>query len=129
MAVTAVATSAASGAAISTINNRGDLGAVFKDVTSAESLKNYAIAGASAGFGGYMAGTDASFMTQMGTRLAVSSALKTVSNGGNSPITSERPQSGWPPTSCREPSTTKWVQASLALGYRPKSPCMQLWAA
>ncbi|QWA30086.1 DUF637 domain-containing protein [Pseudomonas sp. RC3H12] len=80
MALTAVATSAASGATISTINNRGDLGAVFKDVTSSESLKNYVIAGVSAGVGGYVA--DSSFITQMGTRLAVSSALKTVASGG-----------------------------------------------
>src|SRR5690606_8418296 len=45
----AAASGAASTAAISTINNRGDLGAVLSDVTSSESLKNYAVAGATAG--------------------------------------------------------------------------------
>ena len=45
----AAASGAASTAAISTINNRGDLGAVLSDVTSSNSLKNYAVAGATAG--------------------------------------------------------------------------------
>ncbi|WP_188637347.1 DUF637 domain-containing protein, partial [Halopseudomonas pertucinogena] len=45
----AAASGAASTAAISTINNRGDLGAVLSDVTSSDSLKNYAVAGATAG--------------------------------------------------------------------------------
>ncbi|WP_318651942.1 DUF637 domain-containing protein [Pseudomonas sp. PDM11] len=49
VALTAVATSAASGAAISTVNNRGNLGAVFKDVTSSDALKGYMVAGATAG--------------------------------------------------------------------------------
>ena len=39
IALTAAATSAASQTAISTINNRGDLGAVAKDVTSSDALK------------------------------------------------------------------------------------------
>nr|WP_312973008.1 DUF637 domain-containing protein [Pseudomonas sp.] len=49
-ATTAVTVSAASTAAISTINNRGDLGAVFKDVTSSEALKGYAVTAVTAGF-------------------------------------------------------------------------------
>lgn len=49
IALTAVATSATSNAAISTINNRGDLGAVLKDVTSSESLRGYAVGGITAG--------------------------------------------------------------------------------
>ncbi|WP_424823435.1 DUF637 domain-containing protein, partial [Pseudomonas viridiflava] len=49
VAQTAVATSAASGAAVSTINNKGNLGAVIKDVTSSETLKGYAISGVTAG--------------------------------------------------------------------------------
>lgn len=67
-----MATSAASGAAISAINNKGDLGAVVKDVTSSESLKGYVIAGVSGGIAGQ----------NIGVRLAVNSALQTVANGG-----------------------------------------------
>ncbi|MGY1446341.1 DUF637 domain-containing protein [Pseudomonas chlororaphis] len=72
VAATAVVTSAASGAAISTINNRGNLGAVVKDVTSSDSLKSYVVAGVSGGIAGQ----------SIGVRLAVNSALKTVVNGG-----------------------------------------------
>uniref|UniRef100_UPI001F47544D DUF637 domain-containing protein n=1 Tax=Pseudomonas syringae TaxID=317 RepID=UPI001F47544D len=46
----AVATSVATTAVTSTINNKGDLGAVFKDVTSANAIKGYAMAGVMAGF-------------------------------------------------------------------------------
>ncbi|PTS82061.1 hypothetical protein DBR00_18260 [Pseudomonas sp. HMWF032] len=49
VALTAVATSAASNAAISTINNRGNLGAVVKDVTSSDNLKGYATSAITAG--------------------------------------------------------------------------------
>lgn len=49
IALTAVATSATSNAAISTINNRGDLGAVVKDVTSSDNLKGYATSAITAG--------------------------------------------------------------------------------
>lgn len=49
VAATAVLTSAASGAAISTINNQGNLGAVVKDVTSSGALKGYLVSGATAG--------------------------------------------------------------------------------
>jgi len=48
-ALTAVAVSSASGAAVSTINNRGNLGAVLKDVTSEEALKGYAVGAVTAG--------------------------------------------------------------------------------
>jgi filamentous hemagglutinin len=46
----AVATGAATNAAVSVINNRGDLGAVFKDVTSSDAVKGYVISGVTAGF-------------------------------------------------------------------------------
>jgi hypothetical protein len=72
VALTAIATSAAGGAAISTINNKGNIGAVIKDVTSSESLKGYVVAGVSGGIGG----------ANIGVRLAVNSALQTVVNGG-----------------------------------------------
>ncbi|UZE08965.1 two-partner secretion domain-containing protein [Pseudomonas corrugata] len=49
IALTSVITSAASGAAVSTINNKGNLGAVFKDVTSSDSMKGYLTSAAMAG--------------------------------------------------------------------------------
>ncbi|MBD9547759.1 deaminase domain-containing protein [Pseudomonas sp. PDM01] len=48
-ALTAMMTSAASTAAVSTINNKGNLGAAFKETFSADSMKNYIVAGAVAG--------------------------------------------------------------------------------
>ncbi|MGE8045414.1 DUF637 domain-containing protein [Pseudomonas monteilii] len=45
----AVAAGAASKATVSVVNNRGSLGAVFKDVTSSNAIKGYAVAGATAG--------------------------------------------------------------------------------
>lgn len=45
----AVATAAATKGTVSLINNRGDLGAVVKDVTSADAIKGYAISGLTAG--------------------------------------------------------------------------------
>lgn len=48
-AVTAGLTGMASNAAVSTINNRGNLGAVLKDVTSNEAMRGYVVAGVTAG--------------------------------------------------------------------------------
>lgn len=45
----AVAVGAATTASISVVNNRGNLGAVLKDVTSSDALKGYAISGITAG--------------------------------------------------------------------------------
>ena len=45
----AVASGAATNATVSTINNRGNLGAVFKDVTSSDAMKGYVISGVTAG--------------------------------------------------------------------------------
>ncbi|MFJ2456465.1 DUF637 domain-containing protein, partial [Pseudomonas protegens] len=45
----AVATGVATNATVSTINNRGNLGAVFKDVTSSNAMKGYVISGVTAG--------------------------------------------------------------------------------
>ncbi|WP_301281897.1 DUF637 domain-containing protein [Pseudomonas chlororaphis] len=47
--VGAVAASASTNAAVSAVNNRGNLGAVFKDVTSSDAMKGYAISGITAG--------------------------------------------------------------------------------
>ncbi len=49
VAATAVVTSAASTAAVSTINNKGDVGKTLKDVTSTNNLKGYVTAGVTAG--------------------------------------------------------------------------------
>ncbi|KAB5627132.1 filamentous hemagglutinin N-terminal domain-containing protein [Pseudomonas putida] len=48
-AVGAVATGAATNASVSVVNNRGDLGAVVKDVTSSDAMKGYVISGVAAG--------------------------------------------------------------------------------
>ncbi|WP_256097818.1 DUF637 domain-containing protein, partial [Pseudomonas poae] len=45
----AVAAGAATNATVSVINNRGNLGAVFKDVTSSDAIKGYFISGVTAG--------------------------------------------------------------------------------
>ncbi|MBX8487687.1 DUF637 domain-containing protein [Pseudomonas cichorii] len=46
----AVATSVATTATNSAISNKGDLGAVFKDVTSSDAMKGYVLSGVMAGF-------------------------------------------------------------------------------
>ncbi|WP_244653317.1 DUF637 domain-containing protein [Pseudomonas fluorescens] len=45
----AVAAGASTNATVSVVNNRGNLGAVLKDVTSSDAMKGYVIAGATAG--------------------------------------------------------------------------------
>ncbi|AZD30693.1 two-partner secretion domain-containing protein [Pseudomonas chlororaphis] len=47
--VGAVAANASTNATVSAVNNRGNLGAVFKDVTSSDAMKGYAISGITAG--------------------------------------------------------------------------------
>ncbi|WP_041475785.1 two-partner secretion domain-containing protein [Pseudomonas ogarae] len=47
--VGAVASNAATNATVSAVNNRGDLGAVFKDVTSSDAMKGYVISAVTAG--------------------------------------------------------------------------------
>ncbi|QAY92217.1 filamentous hemagglutinin N-terminal domain-containing protein [Pseudomonas sp. ACM7] len=49
MMASAVLTSMASTAAVSTINNKGNVGAAFKDVFSSDNLKGYVLAGVTAG--------------------------------------------------------------------------------
>ncbi|MCO7036856.1 DUF637 domain-containing protein [Pseudomonas carnis] len=46
----AIAAGAATNATVSAVNNRGNLGAVFKDVTSSDAMKGYAVSGLTAGF-------------------------------------------------------------------------------
>ncbi|TBU96486.1 hypothetical protein DNJ95_19135, partial [Stutzerimonas kirkiae] len=78
VALTAVATSATSSAAISTVNNRGDLGAVFKDVTSSDALKGYLVTGVTAGL------TAGLYDQWTGTETAASSTSNAV--GANTPL-------------------------------------------
>ncbi|MGR3890719.1 DUF637 domain-containing protein, partial [Pseudomonas sp. 1152_12] len=47
--VGAVASGASTNASVSVVNNRGNLGAVFKDVTSSDAMKGYVISGVTAG--------------------------------------------------------------------------------
>ncbi|SEU15752.1 filamentous hemagglutinin, partial [Pseudomonas sp. NFR09] len=47
--VGAVATGASTNASVSVVNNRGNLGAVFKDVTSSDALKGYGVSAITAG--------------------------------------------------------------------------------
>ncbi|TBU81901.1 DUF637 domain-containing protein, partial [Phytopseudomonas dryadis] len=78
VALTAVATSATSSAAISTVNNRGDLGAVFKDVTSNDALKGYLVTGVTAGL------TAGLYDQWTGTETTASSTSNAV--GANTPL-------------------------------------------
>lgn len=72
IAANSVVSAVATNAATSTINNRVNLGDVFDDVTSSDSLKSYIAAGVSGGIAGQ----------GIGLQLAVNSALKTVLQGG-----------------------------------------------
>lgn len=85
----AVLTSMASGATVSAINNQGNVGAVFKDVFSSESLKGYVLAGASAGIAsqfGFSA-TDLKFdlasAKSVAIKVAADAAAKTAIMGGS----------------------------------------------
>ncbi|WP_445939036.1 two-partner secretion domain-containing protein, partial [Pseudomonas sp.] len=83
-AVTAGLTGMAGNAAVSTINNRGNLGAVVKDVTSEDALRGYAVAGITAGLtnGLYDGWTG----TETGTAGAIQNGGKVLANGGLSSL-------------------------------------------
>ena len=83
LAASAVYTGVAVKTATSTINNKGDLGDIAKDVTSSDSLKGYAIAGLSGPIAKLFGVTGAFTAADLGRQLAVNSALKTVVNGGS----------------------------------------------
>ncbi|WP_330208191.1 two-partner secretion domain-containing protein [Pseudomonas sp. Z13] len=83
MAANSVYTAVAVKGATSTINNKGNLGAIAKDMTSGESLKGYAIAGISAPLSKLFGVTGALTTSDLGRQLAVNSALRTVANGGS----------------------------------------------
>ncbi|WP_177063615.1 two-partner secretion domain-containing protein, partial [Pseudomonas gingeri] len=87
----AVMTSMASSAAVSTINNKGNLGATLKDVTSSDSLKGYAFAGITAGIGAQFGlnydptklGLDAPSFALVAKKVAADSLIKTAVYGGS----------------------------------------------
>ncbi|QQZ42325.1 filamentous hemagglutinin N-terminal domain-containing protein [Pseudomonas sp. SK3(2021)] len=83
IAANSVVSAVAVKGATSTINNKGNLGDIAKDVTSGESLKGYAIAGIS-GAVSQLAGVSGGFTaSDLGRQIAVNSALKTATNGGS----------------------------------------------
>ncbi len=75
VAATAVLTSAAGTATVSTINNKGNLGAAAKETFNSNSLKNYAVAGITAGL------TAGLFNDWTGTTTAPAPALNDATNG------------------------------------------------
>ncbi|MGY4523362.1 DUF637 domain-containing protein [Pseudomonas sp. TE21394] len=79
-AATAALTGAAGNAAISTVNNRGNLGAVVSDITSEDALRGYAVSGITAGL-------TASYFnewtkTQTGTGNSLQNGVEVLSKGG-----------------------------------------------
>ncbi|WP_242675306.1 DUF637 domain-containing protein [Phytopseudomonas dryadis] len=74
----AVASGAATNASVSVVNNRGDLGAVFKDVTSSDALKGYLVTGVTAGL------TAGLYDQWTGTETTASSTSNAV--GANTPL-------------------------------------------
>lgn len=68
-AANTVVSAVASNAATSTINNRGDLGAVLKDVTSEDAVRGYVVSGITAGL------TQGVYDNWLGTETGASSAL------------------------------------------------------
>ena len=83
-AVTAGLTGMTSNAAISTINNRGNLGAVFKDITTEEALRGYAVAGITAGLTNGL--YDGWVGTETGTAGAIQNGGNVIANGGLSTL-------------------------------------------
>ncbi|WP_052915325.1 two-partner secretion domain-containing protein [Pseudomonas brassicacearum] len=87
--VQAGAISVATKATVSTIDNRGNLGAIAKDVTSKESLKGYAVSIATAGVAqglGYDASTvgfNAESVKTVAMKVAADAAIKTAVYGGS----------------------------------------------
>ena len=83
-AVTAGLTGMTSNAAISTINNRGNLGAVLKDITTEDALRGYAVAGITAGLTNGL--YDGWIGTETGTAGAIQNGGNVIANGGLSTL-------------------------------------------
>jgi filamentous hemagglutinin len=83
----AVATGAATNATVSLVNNRGDLGAVFKDVTSSGAMKGYltsaAMAGIMPGYDPASLGFDLVSAQTVLMKSASDAFVNTVINGGS----------------------------------------------
>jgi filamentous hemagglutinin len=83
----ALATSVGTNAATSAINNKGDLDTVFKDVTSSDAIKGYAVSGIMAGFVPAIDPANASFnldtLTTVSQHVAAEATLKTAIMGGS----------------------------------------------
>ncbi len=81
--VGAIAANASTNATVSTVNNRGNLGAVFKDVTSSDAMKGYAISGIAAGLTvGYFDGWTGTETTTSIAKVSVPGSLSTWSGVG-----------------------------------------------
>ncbi len=85
----AVAVSAATKATVSTIDNRGNLGKVVKDVTSKDSIKGYVVAAATAGvakglnYNPGALGFDVQSLNTVVIKVAADAAIKTAVYGGS----------------------------------------------
>ncbi|WP_165447492.1 DUF637 domain-containing protein [Pseudomonas mucidolens] len=81
--VGAVAANASTNATVSTVNNRGNLGAVVKDVTSSDAMKGYAISGIAAGLtAGYFDKWTGTETTTSISKVTVPGSLSTWSGVG-----------------------------------------------
>ncbi|AZZ75845.1 hypothetical protein CCX46_11975 [Pseudomonas sp. RU47] len=85
----AVLTSMASAAAVSTINNKGNVGAAFKDAFSSENLKGYVLAGVTAGIAAQFGFNpteltlDSAGAKAVTTKIAADTVAKTAIMGGS----------------------------------------------
>jgi filamentous hemagglutinin len=80
----AVTVSVATKATVSTINNRGDLGAVAKDVTSSDSMKGYVVAGVTAGVAHGMGYNPTNFTAkEVALKITADAVVKTAAYGGS----------------------------------------------
>ncbi len=87
MMASAVLTSMASNAAVSVINNQGNLGATFKDITSSEAMKGYltsaAMIGVSPGYNPAALGFNLPSLQAVLLKSASDAFVNTVVNGGS----------------------------------------------
>ncbi|MCV4275460.1 DUF637 domain-containing protein, partial [Pseudomonas capsici] len=79
----AVATSVATTTATSAINNKGDLGAILKDVTSSDSIKGYALAGLLPTIDPMALSFDPAGLATVSQHVITEAALKTAIMGGS----------------------------------------------
>ncbi|WP_158534813.1 DUF637 domain-containing protein [Pseudomonas sp. URMO17WK12:I2] len=74
-------------AAISTINNKGNLGATFKDITSSDAMKGYALSAVTAGIGAGVNPASLGFNMQSVQQVAkatvIEASLRTAIVGGS----------------------------------------------